>query len=53
MLYGVLRGWDSEKWMQFGWATGALATTMLTDYASPVSEDQVWNIYKGNARVKR
>ncbi|MBQ3210580.1 MAG: sugar kinase [Oscillospiraceae bacterium] len=53
LLYAVLRGWDSEKWMQFGWATGALATTMLTDYASPVSEDQVWNIYKGNARVKR
>ena len=33
--------------------TGALAATMLTDYATPADEDQVWSIYKGNARVKR
>ena len=53
MLYAILRGWDAEKWLHFGWATGVLATTMLTDYASPSSEEQVWSIYKGNARVKR
>ena len=52
-LYGILRGWDPEKWIQFGWATGALATTHLTDYAQPADEDQVWSIWKGNARVKR
>jgi 2-dehydro-3-deoxygluconokinase len=53
MLYAILKGWESERWPQFGWATGALATTMLTDYASPADEDQVWSIWGGNARVKR
>ena len=32
---------------------GALATTMLTDYAQPADEEQVWSIWQGNARVKR
>lgn len=53
MLYAMLRGWESEKWVQFGWATGALVTTLLTDYAIPADEDQIWSIWKGNARVKR
>jgi 2-dehydro-3-deoxygluconokinase len=53
MLYAILKGWDSEKWIQFGWATGALATTQLTDYGQPADEDQVWSIWQGNARVKR
>lgn len=53
LLYGILKGWDPEKWPQFGWATGALATTFLTDYAQPIDEDMVWSIWKGNARVKR
>jgi len=53
LLYGILREWDAEKCLQFAWATGALATTMLSDYATPVDEEQVWSIYKGNARVKR
>ncbi|MFW5838966.1 MAG: sugar kinase [Planctomycetota bacterium] len=53
MLYAILKGWDAEKWVQFGWATGALATTMLTDYGQPADEDQVWSIWQGNARVKR
>ena len=52
-LYSILRGWEPEKWVQFGWATGALATTHLTDYAQPADEEQVWSIWKGNARVKR
>lgn len=52
-LYSILRGWEPEKWIQFAWATGALATTHLTDYAQPIDEDQVWSIWKGNARVKR
>ena len=42
-----------EKWIQFGWASGALATTFLTDYGQPADEDQVWSIWQGNARVKR
>ena len=53
LLYAVLRGYSPADALKFGWATGALAVTMLTDYASPASEEQVWNIYKGNARVKR
>jgi len=53
LLYGILKGWAPEKWLQFGWATGALATTFLTDYAQPADEDMVWSIWKGNARVKR
>jgi 2-dehydro-3-deoxygluconokinase len=53
MLYGILKGWNTEQCMQFGWATGALAASSLTDYATPVDEDQVWSIWKGNARVKR
>jgi 2-dehydro-3-deoxygluconokinase len=53
MLYGILRGWEPKKWIQFGWATGALATTLLTDYAQPADEEQVWSIWQGNARVRR
>jgi len=53
LLYGILRGWESEKWVQFGWATGALATTFMTDYVQPADEEQVWSAWKGNARVKR
>ena len=53
MLYAILRGWEPEKWAQFGWATGALVVTLLTDYAQPADEDQIWSIWEGNARVKR
>lgn len=53
LLYGVLRGWEPEKWLQFGWASGALVVTLMTDYATPADEEQIWNIYQGNARVKR
>jgi 2-dehydro-3-deoxygluconokinase len=53
MLYAILKGWEPEKWIQFGWASGALATTFLTDYAQPADEDQIWSIWKGNARVQR
>ncbi len=53
MLYAILKSWEPEKWAQFGWATGALATTMLTDYGQPADEEQVWSIWEGNARVRR
>lgn len=53
LLYGILKGWEPEKWVQFGWASGALATTFLTDYAQPADEEQVWSVWEGNARVKR
>lgn len=53
MLYAILKGWEPEKVIQFGWASGALATTFLTDYAQPADEEQIWSIWQGNARVKR
>jgi len=53
MLYAILKEWEPEKWAQFLWASGALATTMLTDYAQPADEEQVWSVWEGNARVKR
>lgn len=53
MLYAILRQWEPEKWIQFGWATGALATTFYTDYGQPADEAQVWSIWQGNARVQR
>ncbi len=53
LLYGVLSGWEPEKWLQFGWASGVLAASSINDYAEPADEKQVWDIYKGNARVQR
>jgi 2-dehydro-3-deoxygluconokinase len=53
MLYAILKGWEPDKWVQFGWATGALATTVVTDYGQPADEEQIWSIWKGNARVRR
>jgi 2-dehydro-3-deoxygluconokinase len=53
MLYAILKDWEPEKWAQFGWASGALATTFETDYGQPADEDMIWSIWKGNARVQR
>jgi 2-dehydro-3-deoxygluconokinase len=53
MLYAILKGWEPYKWIEFGWASGALATTFSTDYAQPADEEQIWSVWEGNARVKR
>ena len=53
LLYGILKGMEPARATQFAWASGALATTVLEDYATPADEDMVWSIYEGNARVKR
>lgn len=53
LLYGVLSGWEPEKWVQFAWASGALVASSLSDYAEPADEKQIWDIYAGNARVQR
>ena len=53
LLYGVLKNFKPEDQINFAWATGAMATTFMTDYAQPADEEQVWSIAKGNARVKR
>lgn len=53
LLYAIASEKDPSEWIKFAWATGALATTMLTDYATPVNEAQIRAIYEGNARVQR
>jgi 2-dehydro-3-deoxygluconokinase len=53
LLYGLLRGFEAEKQLRFGWACGALVVTELNDYASPADEEAVWSIWNANARVKR
>jgi len=53
LLYGILTGMEPEKATQFAWASGALAATVTSDYATPADEQMVWDIYAGNARVKR
>lgn len=53
MLYAVLKGMPAEKWVQFGWASGAATVTLDTDYNRPYDEDEIWSVYSGNARVKR
>lgn len=53
VLHGILRGWEPERCLQFGWATGAMAATTLRDHATPADEAQVWSVWEGNARVVR
>ncbi len=53
LLYSILTQKPATQWVQFAWATGALATTFLTDYALPADEEMVWSIWNGNARVRR
>ncbi len=53
LLYAILAGKPQEDWIKMGWATGVLATTVLTDYSTPADEEQIWSVYSGNARVKR
>lgn len=53
LLYSILRGWEAEQWVRFGWATGVMAASVLQDYALPADEEQIWSIWEGNARVKR
>lgn len=53
LLYGILRGFSPEQCLQFAWACGSLAVTVLTDYLLAADEEQVWAAWEGNARVKR
>ena len=53
LLYGLLKEWPAGKCLQFAWASGALAVTMMEDYASPADEEQVMRIWEGKARVVR
>ena len=53
LLYGLLRGMEPEKALQFAWASGAYVATLLDDFGLPADEEQIWSIWEGNARVKR
>ncbi|MCF0262659.1 MAG: sugar kinase [Sphaerochaetaceae bacterium] len=53
LLYAILTAKNEEDWIKMGWATGVLAATVNQDFGTPADEDQIWSIYKGNARVKR
>lgn len=53
LLYSLLKGWEASKATQFAWASGALVVTLFDDFGTPSSEEQIWSIYAGNARVKR
>lgn len=53
LLYGLSTGMSITDACHFGWANGAYTTTMLTDYSQPMSEEDIWNVWKGNARVRR
>lgn len=53
LLYGLLKGMEPEKALQFGWASGAFVATLLDDFGLPADEEQIWSIWEGNARVKR
>lgn len=53
LLYGLAKEYDGNKCLQLGWASGVMACGTLNDYATPSSEQQLLDIYLGNARVKR
>lgn len=53
LLYSIIQEWEPSKWVKFAWATGAMASSVTDDYATPISEEQVMSIYEGNARVQR
>lgn len=53
LLYALLKGYDAAQCNRIAWASGALATTFLTDYALPADEAQLFSIAEGNARVLR
>ncbi len=53
LLYAVLSGMPPQKWIQFGWASGAATVTRDVDYNAPFDEGEIWSVYEGNARVVR
>ena len=53
LLYGISKGWNAQKCLEFGWSCGVLAASSLNDYAEPADEAQLFSIYAGNARVQR
>lgn len=53
VLYGILKGYPPEKWIQLGWASGALAVTTENDYIQIFDESLLWQCYRRDVRIKR
>lgn len=53
VLYGLLKGYSPQECLDLGWAVSALAVSSAQDYAMPESEEQLWQICRGNAQIKR
>ena len=53
VLYGLLKGYSPQECLDLGWAVSALAVSSAQDYAMPESEEQLWQICRGNAPIKR
>lgn len=53
LLYGLLAEYDTKQAAQIGWASGAFVVTLLDDFGTPSSIEQLLSIWEGNARVKR
>ncbi|MGS0972445.1 MAG: PfkB family carbohydrate kinase [Candidatus Izemoplasmataceae bacterium] len=52
-LYGIVTGKTIEESTHFGWASGAYTVTLLNDFSTPLTEEQIWSVWEGNARVRR
>ncbi len=53
LLYAIAKGYDKSEWIKYGWASGAMAVTLLDDYVTVDDESVLMNIYNGNARIIR
>ncbi len=53
LLYGSVRGWETRKCAEFGWACGAYVATLADDFGLLPDEESIWDVWKGNARVRR
>jgi len=53
LLYAILAKKPEDEWMKYAWASGVLAASSINDYAEPIDDKQLKDIYAGNARVQR
>lgn len=53
LLYGLIQGMSDSDAFHFGWANGAFTVTLLNDFSQPTTEEQIWSVWQGNARVRR
>ena len=53
VLYGLLKGYGPNTCLDLGWAVSAMAVSSTADYAQPASEQQLWEICRGNAQIRR